>query len=259
LYFPADEIRALLRALYRDHFRYPIIADARRHAGDTRDEAVLNAAFSLALKRTRFLGIGNPSESGTHLLYHYRQENSLFKDQFINLHEVFDLTKSKPTLANPNITRYLFIDDFCGSGQQASQFAWIQIPRIRAAAATAGVPIRIEYHVLMALKKGIAAIRATGAFDAVRAALELDETFRAFEPQSRYFENAPAGIDRLYARNLATLFGMQLERQNPLGFDNGQLMLGFAHNTPDNTLPIFSHPGNQSFRWHPLFLRYPKL
>jgi hypothetical protein len=259
LYYGDAEIRALLRALFRDHFRYPIIAAIRELAGHTRDEGFLNTAFALALDRTRFLGIGNPSESGTHLLYFYRQENMLKRDLFVNWHDVFDLSQPTDTLSNPSITRYVFIDDFCGSGHQAEEYAAIQIPKMRNAAKQAGLSIRIEYHVLVALQTGLASVRGTNAFDDVRAVVELDETFRAFGTTSRYFENAPNGIDRQYAESLATLLGLRLVPDDPLGYDDGQLLLGFVHNTPDNTLPIFWHPGQKQSPWSPVFRRYPKL
>ena len=77
MYFGDIEMRELLRALYRDVFKYPIVAGIRRAHAHTRDYDLLASLFSQELHRTRFLGIGNPSESGTHLLYHFRQENSL--------------------------------------------------------------------------------------------------------------------------------------------------------------------------------------
>ena len=76
MYFGDLEMRELLRALYRDVYKYPIVASIRRSNGDTRDDNLLAGLFRQELRRTRFLGIGNPSESGTHLLYHFRQENS---------------------------------------------------------------------------------------------------------------------------------------------------------------------------------------
>lgn len=97
MYFGDEEVRGLVRALYRDRFRYPIIADIRRQAGNTRDEAVLRAGFDAVQARTRFLAMGNPSESGTHLLYHYRQENDLTRNLFISTHEILDLTQKDPS------------------------------------------------------------------------------------------------------------------------------------------------------------------
>ena len=79
------------------------------------------------LARTRFIGIGNPSESGSHLLYYFRQENRLGKEYFINSHDVFKrvgwwrfyLTR----IRDPSIERYIFIDDLCGSGSQAAGYS----------------------------------------------------------------------------------------------------------------------------------------
>lgn len=259
MYFGEEEIRALLRALYRDHFRYPIVAEIRRRAADTRDEDVLRAGFGSALLRTRFLAMGNPSESGAHLLYHYRQENALTRELFINSHEIFDLTQKEPVLADPNITRYVFIDDFCGSGIQGIEYSQQIVQRIKAAAGQVGVTPTIEYHVLVGTTTGLARVKSEAKFDDIACVLELDETFRAFNDTSRYFRNPPEGIDREIARGMAHQIGEQLAPGEGLGFENGQLMLGFIHNTPDNTLPIFWHPGHAGRTWYPIFRRYNKL
>src|SRR5665213_1089771 len=121
MYFGDYEVRGLLKALFRDHYKYPIVSAIRRAADNTTSQSIVRFAFDLALRHTRFLGVGNPSESGTHLLYHYRQENSLAKDLFISPDEIFRLGKQEnqpTTLRDPSVTRYIFIDDFCGSGQQ---------------------------------------------------------------------------------------------------------------------------------------------
>ena len=52
--------------------------------------------------------------------------------------------------------------------------------------------------------------------------------------------------------------GNDLEPNSPLGYKNGQLLLGFAHNIPNNTLPIFWSDGRQHSPWTPLFPRYRK-
>lgn len=258
LYFGRLQVRELLKALFRDHFRYPIVAAVRRQAADTRDQGILDAAFQLALSRTRFLGVGNPSESGTHLLYDYRQENGLPRQAFINTHEVFDLQQATPVLANTSVTRYVFIDDFCGSGEQACRYSQQVLSRMRAAAASAGVALRIEYHVLIGTQKGLQRVRTTSGFNAVACVLELDDTFRAFSRTSRYFRSPPKDVDQTYAESFAALFGSLLQPDAPLGFADGQLLLGFSHNTPDNTLPIFWHAGHATKPWNPVFRRYRK-
>ncbi len=259
MYFGEEQVRALLRALHRDRFRYPIVAEIRRRARDTRDENMLRAGFELALSRTRFLGMGNPSESGTHLLYHYRQENGLTSKLFISPREIFDLTQKEDVLANPEITRYVFIDDFCGSGIQGVRYSREIVKRIVAAADQAGLKPRIEYHVLVGTTKGLQRVRTEAKFDDIACVLELDETFRAFSESSRYFRDPPGGIDREIAHALARRYGEELSPGESLGFKNGQLMLAFVHNTPDNTLPIFWHPGHIDRTWCPIFRRYDKL
>src|SRR4051812_38892311 len=45
IYFADREVRELLRALYRDHYRYPIVEEARRAANETKDAGALQRAF----------------------------------------------------------------------------------------------------------------------------------------------------------------------------------------------------------------------
>ncbi|WP_461330746.1 phosphoribosyltransferase-like protein [Bradyrhizobium liaoningense] len=46
---------------------------------------------------------------------------------------------------------------------------------------------------------------------------------------------------------------------HPLGYKDTQLALGFSHNTPDNTLPVFWEQPNAKIRtWKPVLHRYPK-
>src|SRR5690242_8174684 len=69
MFFGDPQIRELLKAMFRDLFKYPLIEQIRRSDGNTLDLPHINARFAEELKRTRFLGVGNPAESGTHLLY----------------------------------------------------------------------------------------------------------------------------------------------------------------------------------------------
>lgn len=260
MYFGDEEVRALLRALYRDHFRYPIIAEIRSQSEHTRDATVLSSKFEAALAQTRFLAMGNPSESGTHLLYHYRQENGLSSKQFISTHEIFDLTAKEPVLADLTIKRYVFIDDFCGSGNQGLRYSKALLPRIADTAQLAGVAKpQIAYHVMVATTNGLRRLRQEAKFDVIACVLELDDSFQAFGETSRYFRNPPQGIQRDLARALAYDVGEQLSPGEALGYNDTQLMLGFVHNTPNNTLPIFWHPGHANRTWHPVFRRYYKL
>ena len=117
MYFNDSNIRRLLRMLYKDLFRYPIIEDIRKKNNNTLDERLIEDSFQERLKNTRFLGVGDPSESGGYLLYFFRQENCLMKQLFVNIDDV--ITNNKLNEQNKDVN-FVFIDDICGSGMQAT-------------------------------------------------------------------------------------------------------------------------------------------
>jgi hypothetical protein len=258
MYFGSRQIRELLKALYRDLYRYPIIEHIRRANGDTLDSRIINPLFNAELSATRFLGVGNPAESGCHLLYYFRQENSLPRDLFIHAHQVFSRQAAQPQtrLRDPDIKRYIFIDDFCGSGKQGTEYSQDLVEEIK----RLNPDIFVAYHVLFATAHGIGKIRHDTAFDSASAIYELDDSFKCFSAASRYFRNPTQGIDRAACEQMCRKYGARMVApEHVLGFDDSQLLLGFHHNTPDNTLPIiwFDEPG--AVPWKPVFRRYPKL
>jgi hypothetical protein len=86
---------------------------------------------------------------------------------------------------------------------------------------------------------------------------ELDETYQAFGAHSRYFTNSPPWFSLTDFQSMATHYGNFLTPHFPLGYKDGQLLLGFSHNTPDNTLPIFWFEGRTK-PWSPIFIRFDK-
>lgn len=253
-YFNLTLIRALLRALYRDLIQYPEIQRIRKRLRGSTDLKLIEARYLRSLKATRFLGIGNPSESGTHLLYYFRQENELGTDLFVHSHDLFEGTVAAPRLLT-GVRRLVFLDDFCGSGTQAVRYSKRLLPRIRALSDT----IRIHYYSLFATTEGLRHVRDNATlFHDVQTICEIDPSFHALDEDSRYFRDPPAYITRDFARETCARYGTNLYPEHPLGFKNGQLLIGFAHNIPNNTLPIIWGEGTSAAPWHPLFRRYEK-
>jgi len=254
LYFDQESVRQLLKAVFRDLYRTPILHELRRLNADTLDGAFLDGEFKKVLERTRFLGVGNPSESGVHLLYYFRQENQLSKRAFINSHEIFRNVRESGGVSikvkDTQIRRYVFIDDLCGSGTQAKEYLKDLVDALKALDNT----VRVSYFVLFAAPDGLQAVKDLRCFNEVETVYELDETFRCLEPSSRIFNPPAPPFDRLKIRATCEKFGNRLWPSNPLGYKGGQLLLGFNHNTPDNTLPIFWMP----MKWTPIFRRYHK-
>lgn len=248
-------MRELLRALYRDLYRYPVLEGLRRANADTLDCDKLNSLFEQERARTRFLGVGNPSESGTHLLYYFRQENALQRNLFVNTHELFaNTTGGPPVLSLPDVRRYIFLDDFCGSGTQAVAYSTI-VARLKAADPS----LYVAYYALFATSTGLAHARANTQFDEINAVFELDDSFKCFGATSRYFKTTEVEIDQAFAEATCRAYGATLLPDHPLGYRDGQLLIGFFHNIPDNTLPIIWRSATSAAPWLPIFRRYPKL
>lgn len=255
MYFGTNEIRALLRSLYRDVFRPAVIAEIRR-ATPALPMSAGEGAFWSELARTRFVSLGNPSESSAFLLYYFRQENDLPRECFISGAEIF----SHPTLGslalrNAAITRYVFIDDMCGSGKQGEEYSENTVLPIKALNSAA----QVYYYALFGTSEGIDRLRKLDRFDKVHPVVELDRSFRCFCDSSRIYRDAPSPLSLEAGKALARRFGTRLQPSDPLGYLDGQLLLGFAYNTPDNSLPIIWSSGTEETPWTPVFKRYSKL
>jgi hypothetical protein len=259
LYFGSRQIRVLLQSLYRDLFIIPLIQEIRMMNNDTRDISIIKKILNRELRKTKFLGIGNPSESGIHLLYYFRQENYLPKKSFIDVSEIITMEKSnvdtyKIVLSYPNISRYVFIDDICGNGNTAIKYSKKTLAKIMNFDKT----IKFYYLTLVGTTSGLESVRKHSVFqDNCRAVFELDSTYKILSDKSRYIASCPEFISVKTMEKLVKNYGLNLWAKNPCGFMNSQLILGLHHNIPNNTIPIiWFHNGHNS--WVPIFRRYSK-
>ncbi len=264
MYFSKKLIREMLKSLYRDYFMGPLIQRIRRNSKDTHDIGLLKSLFNSELELTRFIGVGNPAESGAHLLYYFRQVNYLSKDLFTD----FDSAFSQSTLRspkqskndvflprNPGIKRYVFFDDLVGTGLQSKTYLKEKLEKIR----NANLNLEIRFMCLFSSTKGLDFMNSSEMFNGKASCLfELDKTYTAFDQDQRYFSSSPDWftINTLY--NIAYHYGSIIRPNHPLGYGKSQLLLGFTHNTPDNTLPIFWDEGHVQ-PWSPIFQRYNKV
>lgn len=260
MYFGQKEIREMLKSVYRDLYKYPIIADIRKKNGNTQDHVLIESEFKKDLSNTRFLGVGNPSESGTHLLYLFRQENGLKKNLFIHGHETYsrEPKTNQMTIKDKSIERYVFIDDFCGSGQQAIDYSNGLVGTIKELNPEA----TICYYVLFSTSYGLEVLKSNSKFTEVDCVFELDDSYKCFSEDSRYYAGTEQPIDIHKSEKACKTYGERIYPIHPLGYKDSQLLLGFYHNTPDNTLPIIWYEGTygtDDTLWHPIFHRYDKV
>lgn len=261
MYFSRRLTREMLKALYRDQFEAPMMQRIRRNFRSTKDVSLLRRQYQAQLSATRFIGLGNPAESGAHLLYVFRQVNYLPKDYFADLLSVFASKPSRTRIGeieyqirDASVNRIVFFDDIVGSGTQARQYLSEELKRIRA-----GDPnFELSFLALFATTEGLERLNAPELFDGRAACLfELDSSYRAFDGNARYFTDSPEWFKAVAFQAVARQYGANLQPRLPVGFKDGQLLLAFAHNTPDNTLPIFWDQGIR-MQWHPIFARFDK-
>lgn len=244
MYYGRRETRALLEAVYYDLFRQPLIAQIRRRNGNTQDRRLIRTAFLQELSRTRFIGIGGPADSGSMLLYDLRKQLGLPDTVFASVDAVLG---GRPEHCPPMVTRYVFIDDLCGSGDEATEFNNTYVSPLRA---RFGPDVEIDCFVLFATSQALRMLRPPAtSFTRVEALHELDSSFHSLSIDSRYFPVDP--IDRTIARRVAESYG-RLLFWPPLGHGNCELLLGFNHNIPDNTLPVI---WSKEAQWKPIFER----
>lgn len=268
MYFGNNEIREILRSIYRDLFKYPIIEQIRKRNADTLNIQYLNSEFTKELKNTKFLGVGNPSESGVHILYYFRQENDMGKEDFIYLSDIFHGTEKTAgdrnfielEIKNKEIRRYIFIDDFCGSGTQAELYLLKDLRLLKKLMPDC----EINYFMMFSTDHGLRKLKSLTIndnseiklFERVDSIFTLDETYKVFSENSRYYKKINNTVSKDEGKLICEEHGNKLFNGNPLGYKDGQLLISFFHNTPDNVLPVFWCSHN---KWLPIFKRYNKL
>jgi len=266
IYFNDFQIKQLLISIYRDFFEYPHIEMIRKRNGNTLDEAIITKEFQQVLSKTRFVSVGNPSESSSRLMYDFRNQNKLSKTLFINEHEILNCPK--------DVENFVFLDDICGSGNQMVSYTRAVIPVINV-----NFPLaKTYYFLLLGTKEGKEFIRKNTNIDIVDSVLELDNSFKAFHADSRVFKNVPPEIDTRKIHTFTGRDGKRLmssifQRIDPLinhysldalserdkfGYKDGQYLIAFFHNTPDNTLPVFWY-NEETITWNSIFKRAHKI
>lgn len=266
IYFNDFQIKQLLISIYRDFFMYPHIAAIRRSNGNTLDEVIIKREYAKILNNTRFVCVGNPSESSARLMGDFRKENRIPKSLFISEFEILECSKE--------VEYFVFLDDVCGSGSQMVRYTKDVILLINSNFPNA----KTYYFLLLGTKEGKDFIRRNTKIDIIESVLELDNSFKTFHSDSRAFKSIPSEIDvdKIHAftgRNGKKLMSSIFQRNEPLidhyelhylcerdkfGFNDGQYLIAFSHNTPDNTLPVLWY-NEDIITWNSIFKRAHKI
>ena len=229
-YYTYDDVRILCKNLFNQYLHVKLC----HHNGEN-----LAQTITSIIADTVFIGLGNDSESGNNILYYFRQENQLSKTCF-------------EIIPGHTYKNLVYIDDVTISGEQA--LTYIDSRNIKAENMYAALLIATEgaIKILTDSRIGIKPIYT----------MTLDERDRTFSDSAYVFSDKRVIDIRSIAKEFCQLYGSIATQgcgymaSEPLGFGDGQYMIGFEYNTPDNTLPIFWGTGGG---WIPLFKRYQKI
>ncbi len=184
----------------------------------------------------RFIAFSvSAGESGDTMLHKFRRANDLDGKNYNNLFiHKSDLFKEN---LGPNDT-VVFIDDFAGTGKQACG-AWTDNlkellpggPNVFLVLLGSSISARKKIEAETDLK--------------VNPYLELTEKDNIFSPVCKHFTRREKETLLSYCK--------KADRRNPKGYGDCGFVIVFAHNCPNNTIPIL-HANHR--RWEGLFRRH---
>jgi hypothetical protein len=192
---------------------------------------------------TFYVGIGSASESGSLVSYYYRTANELDVTRFLDLTQAADPI----FLQHRNARNLVFVDDFIGSGNQATRF-W------QSFSSRLGHHIhylRFYYSAFIGRREGKTNIEEHTRFR-VSVVRHVTDSHKAFGDSSPLFKEGC----REAAKAIFWDYGYRLYPNHPLGFRDSQMLIILDHNTPNNTLPVL---WSKTKGWVPLFDRSEKV
>lgn len=192
---------------------------------------------------------GTPAKSGPSYARRYANVNKIYGANVAFLNEIPEKLTN-----NSQIEAIVFVDDIIGSGLTAithfdnlnsKHGALLKEKQIKVfVTAICGLDTGVE-KVREAIKKAPFAVEVVVSDD-------LAKSDQCFSDESEVF---PSPKDRETAKDIAFQIGKKLEKKNPLGYQDNQLLAVFADNCPNNTLPILRKKSTKNITWMPLFER----
>ena len=192
--------------------------------------------------------IDSVGKSGAALARLYAEEAKIYIDNVVEKGSLAEaLTK------NEEVQALVFVDDFIGTGQQASEN--MESIHKLLEHILVGRQIKLFFVVIAAYIQGYRKVKDTIErlklpFE-IRACEVMQESCQFFGEQSSAFRDP---VERENAKKVAQEYGKALVRDNPLGYGDLGIAVVFEHSCPNDTLPILWAESNNP-KWMPLFRR----
>lgn len=184
------------------------------------------------LSNTRFFPMGgHTATSGTMLQYGFSKINKLPRTSFL---ESLDNIPA-------NVHEIVFIDDILASGDETERYWDDVISNIQKD------DLVLYYIPYLGLTAGVDRAKQQTKLK-VMPVITISKMNQVFSNESIYFQDPSL---KSSCRRICQKHGKNIFPTGPLGFGDSQLLIGFEHNIPDNTLPIIW----KSNGWTPIFKR----
>lgn len=228
-FYTEKEVRALCRCIF-DDFLHVVLT--YYETKDFMSKSSIKEKIKHILETTLFLPLGNASESGTNILYYFRQETGLSRKSF----------EYKTGVEYKNL---VYIDDVIISGSQVNMY-------IKEKELCAENKFVLTF---IATDDAVVCLKKNQPEYELISSIMLDERSKCFSTNSFVFSGINSEALRDFAHQMCLGYGRIIDSINPLGYKDGQYLFGFYYNTPDNTLPVIWFKGEN---WIPAFPRYNK-
>lgn len=227
-YYTENNLRDLCIDAYNKYIHY-IICESKDAENDDLESI---------LKSTFFLPLGEQGESGSYMAYIFRQSNNIGTEMFMS---------SRIDLCN-NI---VLLDDASFSGKQLKKYVTRFYKKYKIENK------KVYILLLFCTEESREKMKKIFPEIDIISSCSLDSRDKIFSDDSYAFSDELFKGLKNSIKGFCEYYGQKLSKNKKdiLGHNNGQYMVGFGHNTPNNTLPIFW--GKES-GWIPLFERFPK-
>lgn len=233
-FYGTNEVRSKFQDL---HERIKKGRELFRKHGEQKEREILVSAY------------GDIGKSGPSYARDYGQANQIYHKNITSIDRIH-----KKIEDDDRIKLVIFVDDIIATGKTAKE---------------AILNINSEYGQLLKernIKVGIVTICAVQeSVDKLNdleknvdfeyeflSADVLNERDKCFSEESEFFSN---NNEKQKAKEIALQYGRKLEKKQPLGYGDSELLVTFPDNCPNNTLPIFYKELKTNPKWRPLFKR----
>ena len=236
-YYTKQDLKALCKDVFMKYINKSIAKQS---------EISLSNRVSGIIDSTYYTMLGNPSESGAYILYLFRTENQIDN-------RCFEMSRKN------NCRNLVFVDDAIFTGNQVSEYLYNYFGeegsgRLNVTIAT----LFLNKHAIDQIKENNPNIN----LDFI-SSIELSERDQVFSEESYVFSQDNYSEIKEITKAMCDYYGEIVCKEMDLpssyypdGYEHGQYLISYEHNTPDNSLPILWY---KSDSWSPMFERRHKI